>query len=379
MATQNHTDEQARLDAALQSDSLLVDSLKAEDRRRKLGRRSILAIALLGFVGLGAWFALSPTGAAAAGESLEQEGWKLWQARQLVEAEAKFEEAVEHSPQSPTAWNGLGWARNNQGKHDEAIEAFQKCLEMAPNFPAALNGLGQSLLSQRNYGEAKVQLLKAAPQAPAAWYGLARVCLLNGEFEEAEKWAQKVANSQPQDRLAQQILAAAKAKELPDSLKSQIEPPDQSQVNVARAWQLMNTGQLIEGKDLFKEVLEKTPENEAAINGLAFAYLNLGEHEQAKPLFQKLVDASDDAYGPMNGLARCLKAEGKVDEAIQLWIKMDEKLGEVNAGTAGLAETYLEQGKFSEAKSYYERLVAAQPGNSYFQQGLERAKAGTKE
>jgi serine/threonine protein kinase len=155
---------------------------------------------------------------------LEQEGWQLWQARQMNEAAAKFNKAVKLDPKNANAWNGLGWATFNSGKRQEAEKAFQKAVALEPNHPAALNGLGQIYLAQKKYDQAETYLLKAAPSAPAAWYGLARLYLLQGKFNEAAEYAQKVVDSGQGDESANKMLQAAKEKRLSDGFRLMIEP-----------------------------------------------------------------------------------------------------------------------------------------------------------
>jgi tetratricopeptide (TPR) repeat protein/tRNA A-37 threonylcarbamoyl transferase component Bud32 len=156
---------------------------------------------------------------------LTQEGWQLWQARRTDEAAAKFARAVKVAPNDANAWNGLGWASFNSGQAEEGEKAFRKVIALEPNHPAALNGLGQIYLSQKKYDLAETYLLKAAPQAPAAWYGLARLNLLLGKFEEAERWAQNIIDSGQADEVVRRMLQAAKAKQLSEGLRVMIEPP----------------------------------------------------------------------------------------------------------------------------------------------------------
>ncbi len=155
---------------------------------------------------------------------LAQEGWQLWQSRQLDAAAEKFSRAVKLAPNDANAWNGLGWATFNSGKWDEAERAFQKVISLEPNHPAALNGLGQLHLARGNYELAESYLTKAAPQAPAAWYGLARLYLLQGKFEQAEQWARKVVDSGQGDEVARKMLEAAQAKQLSEGLRFIIQP-----------------------------------------------------------------------------------------------------------------------------------------------------------
>ncbi len=154
-----------------------------------------------------------------------QEGWQLWQDQKMNQAAAKFQQAVQLTPDNADAWNGLGWATFNSGKTPEAESAFQKAISLDTNQPGALNGLGQIYLSQGKYAQAETYLLKAAPAAPAAWYGLTRLYLLEGKFEQAENWAQKVVDSGQADDLARQMLKAAQEKQLSEGLRFRIEPP----------------------------------------------------------------------------------------------------------------------------------------------------------
>ena len=367
-----------RLDESLATDDLLVKSLKVEDKKRTKRNLVVSSLIVFAVVCAGFVFFLADQGQAEPKQNLGAEGWKLWQERRFADAEEKFEEAVSVDPKSVNSWNGLGWSRLNQGKTESALDAFEKCLELEPKMPAALNGMGQSFLGLGKLDDAKEYLTKAAPQAPAAWYGLARVTLLQEDYDEAVKWCRKIVNSQPQDTTAKQMLAAAKAKALDPELRKMLEPPKKEQLDAAKGWRLLNSGQAREAVTIFETILEENPKDMASLNGIGFGLLNLGEHEKAKGYFEKCIELSPkgQAFGPMNGLARCLKAEGKTDEAIKLWKEMDEKINGPNAGTAGLAETYLEQGKYEQAKKYYEILIKSHPDNQYYQERMEAVQAG---
>jgi tetratricopeptide (TPR) repeat protein len=160
-----------------------------------------------------------------AAQQWTREGWQLWQAQKMDQAAAKFQQAIQLTPDNADAWNGLGWATFNSGETQEAEQAFQKAISLDTNQPGALNGLGQIYLSQRLYDQAETYLLKAAPQAPASWYGLTRLYLLEGKFDQAGTWAQKVVDSGQADDLVRQMLRAAQEKHLSEALRSKIEPP----------------------------------------------------------------------------------------------------------------------------------------------------------
>ena len=60
------------------------------------------------------------------------------------EAVERFRSAIAAMPDTdPTAnaWNNMGWALVQLGRHDEAIAAFRKALLLRPVFPLARNNL----------------------------------------------------------------------------------------------------------------------------------------------------------------------------------------------------------------------------------------------
>ncbi|MEO8495763.1 MAG: tetratricopeptide repeat protein, partial [Planctomycetota bacterium] len=359
-------DEERDLDRAIGADDLLIASLQEDERRRRWRWRiwigAVVALLLLGSGGFATLLLLQeePEEKAAA---LSKEGWQLWQAGKLDQAETIFAEAVKLNPKAEHAWNGLGWARLNQAKYEPAIEAFRKCVELADNHPGANNGLGQAYLAMKKHDEAEKYLLKAAPEGSAAWVGLARLYLVTGQFDKALPYAEKVAALDPNNEYFKKMLAAAKAKELDDSLKKILDPPKPSGADVAaaKAWQTMRTVSLVAGREAFEQVLADAPDNLSANNGIGFCLLNLGDAAKAKPYFEKCLKLEPNAGGALNGLARCLKAEGKTDEAIKLWEKLEELSPTPTAGAVGLAQTYLELKQYEKAVKYYEELVKAQP------------------
>jgi Flp pilus assembly protein TadD len=327
------------------------------------------------------------------------QGWQLWRQQKMAEAAQQLEQAVALDAGAANSWNGLGWARFNSGDTEGAIKAFERCLELDRNHPAGLNGLGQAYLMWGELDKAEKYLLKSAkaPDASAAWHGLAKLYLLTGKYDDAQKWIKtslrglnKPAHvlgvseqeKDQQQTMLKEMLAAAKAGQLPDSLRKRLEPPGKPANTpaanaAAEGWQQFNAGQLRAAELSFNRALAQDPENLAAMNGLGFLLLNTGKTAEAKQFFERYLEIEPDAAGPMNGLARCLKNEGKVDEAVALWEKMYKLYPGPNAAAVGLARTHLEREEYAKALPYFEQLASAQPDNAEFQAGLEAAKKGT--
>jgi tetratricopeptide (TPR) repeat protein len=236
--------------------------------------------------------------------------------------------------------------------------------------------LGVIAFNRKQFDQAEKRWLAAAGDAPAAWFGLAKLNVLQGKYDDAAKWAQKVLDQEPNDATMSAVLAAAKAKALPPELKAQLAPAAETEsgADAQKGWALMNAGQLNQAKAAFEGALAKNDKDFSARNGLAFCLLNLGKPADAKPHFERLLKDQPDAPGPMNGLARCLVAEGKTDEAIALWESVAKKTPGVSAATAGLAWAYFERKDYAKATPYLEQLLKAQPDDQRVKDALKVAR-----
>ena len=148
-------------------------------------------------------------------QQLTEQGWQLWQQRNLTEAEKTFDAAVLKDPDNVNAWNGLGWSRSNQGKVTAAKEAFEKCLALEPKHAAALNGLGWIAKSEGKTEEAIghwKKAVEAAPGATAALNGLATTYMELGQNDLAAKYYKMWLEAEPNNVEAKAGLEKATGK-----------------------------------------------------------------------------------------------------------------------------------------------------------------------
>jgi tetratricopeptide (TPR) repeat protein len=385
---QREAEEDVKLDSLLATaDPVLVAALRRDEGRR---RKKLLTLGITGGLVMGSIIAIvlmmlvgpqgrqvSPQDADKSAE-IAAEGWQLWQQRDMAHAAEKFEEATKLDPRNGVAWNGLGWAKLNGGDSESAKKAFEKAVELDPQNGASLNGLGQIAYSRKEFDKAAAHWRHAA-NAPAAWIGLAKLNLLQGNWAEAEKWAQKALDTQPGDEFITTLLTMAQNKKVEPNQRRLIEPvPDNrgGSAQTAKGWQFFNKQQFNQAKAAFEAALKENPNDMAAKNGLGFALLTLGKPKEAKPHFEAVLKADPNAAGSMNGLARCLRAEGKTKEAIDLWEKLDKMTTEPNAGTFGLAYAYLEDKQYEKAIVYFEKILEAKPDDASVKQALETAYKG---
>jgi len=118
---------------------------------------------------------------------LANQAWALWSQQKLDESEKLFRQALEKDPNNSNAWNGLGWALQNQGKK-EAADAFKNCLTIDPKNSGALNGLGWVAKQAGKEDQAIVWWQKAVtanPQTTAALRGLVDTMTARGQYHQA--------------------------------------------------------------------------------------------------------------------------------------------------------------------------------------------------
>lgn len=322
-----------------------------------------------------------------AGE-LGREGWKLWREGDLVAAAERFEQAVKLDPADESLWNGWGWSLMNQQQYDQAYERFRNCLELNSNHGGALNGAGQAQLFLRNYDQAESYFKRASEDAPAALFGLARVQLLQGEYEKAKKSLNKLAKAgtgELDKTLLKRMFDAAQNKTIPADLRQQVEPPkvvrrettgsggNANELN-ARGWQLFNTGKARAAEIAFRESLDIDPNHLGAKNGLGFTLLNQGKHQAALPIFEQLVATNQQHPGFVNGLARCYAMAGDADRAVTTWQTVDTDNGPVTACTWGIARTLTDSGKLDEALPYWKRIQKETPNDPTVQQMIAKCE-----
>jgi len=164
---------------------------------------------------------------------LIEDGWTRIYTGKAAEALDLLNKAVEMAPKNAAALSGLGWALLKTDDPDSAEKYFRRAIVVDPGNKSALHGMGEINYLRHNYTAAEAYLRKVPPVDPAAWLTLAKINLLQGHYEEAAKWTQKVRAWGNEDDLVGHILAASIVGELDDELRAQIEPPKRKKTAAA--------------------------------------------------------------------------------------------------------------------------------------------------
>ena len=173
---------------------------------------------------------------------LASEGWELFRAKKRHDSAAKFKEALLYDPKSEDAWCGLGYSLWNTGRPTDALNAFEECLKIRSKNPMALNGVGQIKFTRRKYDEAEEYLLESAKSgASTAWSSLTISYLLQGKYDDANKWLKKIKSVGGDYSRLEGIEEAIAERKVSDELRKRLEYPEIKEESemTRRGWDLI--------------------------------------------------------------------------------------------------------------------------------------------
>jgi Flp pilus assembly protein TadD len=140
-------------------------------------------------------------------------GWSLVDRRDFVGAEGAFRKVLELNPGASFAHGWLTWVYTQQRRYDDALASARKYVEGAPGEAGAHQALGSALLNVSQPKEAEAEMAKAVAAAPKsrwAYYDLAEVQAIAGDFAGARDVLEKskMSEVQPTDALERANMTA---------------------------------------------------------------------------------------------------------------------------------------------------------------------------
>jgi tetratricopeptide (TPR) repeat protein len=229
---------------------------------------------------------------------------------------------------------------------NQAIEAYKKAFELDPKSPVIGERLAEIYFKSQRIRDAVLEaqdILKRDPGNLPARRLLARIYVRTlGDLSSAAGQKETVARAIEQFR---EIL--------------RIDPSDtESALWLARLYRLQNEPQ--KAGEVLRAVLEREPENEAAVEQLTQLLLDQGKSSEAIALLNKIVerapapgllDLLGDAYAQMHDPA----------QAEQAYRKAIELESSEASHRRGLAQSLFAQEKYEAALEQYKKLVEIEP------------------
>ena len=126
------------------------------------------------------------------------------------EAEHHFTRALQHAPEEPMTLYNLAFVRQLQGDVEEAVNLYVRCLNKDPGHLYALIRLGQIAENNGDFYQARALYEAAAAQPEGTGITrrhFARLCMAEGNPDEAREHLHEALLANPQDAFAMQLLA----------------------------------------------------------------------------------------------------------------------------------------------------------------------------
>ena len=176
-----------------------------------------------------------------------------------------------------------------------------------------------------------------------------------GKIEEAQKLYQMVLQAFPENRRAQQGLAAV------GGSKQSIDVPGPPPETINQLVNLYNQGQLTAVIEQTTSLTEQYPEAFVVWNIMGAANRGLGHLADALAAFRKVIELNPNYAGAYYNMGNVLQEQGKLDEAIEAYTKaIDIKPDHADAyNNMGLA--LQDQGKLDEAITSYNKVLSLRP------------------
>ena len=338
---------------------------------------------------------------------------------QLDAARAEVEAILKATPDAGLAWLALGGIELRMARYDAAADALSKSLEHASALSVqqrvqARMGRIEALLVAGHLDDAvaaQAELEKAAPGSPAALLTGARVALARGEPKVAVEALQRVAQGMPGQAgpralLVTALLAAGSVEQaLAEAGKLVGEFPDNEQARIVLARAQLRAGRADDAQETLRPLVNRQPPSGQAVALAAQIELAQGRAGSGLEFLERGVEASPDNAQLKIDLAAAYVASGRGREAVDTLksipdgvmsaqrdrllifaaaITRDDATARSEIDRAlqdnpddvallDLAGAYMASaGDRKAARGYFERALAAHPGDRGATLGLAR-------
>jgi len=196
----------------------------------------------------------------------------------LDQAEGIYKEIISVNPHHPDALHFLGVLHFQRGATEAAIEAISKAIEAAPDYLDAHNNLGNIYMETRRFDEAEAEYRRAVELAPdhiGARNNLGTVLRALKRFDEAETIFRDALDDRPDFyplhyNLGYLLHQKGEEEAAVDHFfKAVVLDPDQARSKVRLGLALISLGRREEAEALYREWVEKEPDNPEACHLLA--------------------------------------------------------------------------------------------------------------
>jgi tetratricopeptide (TPR) repeat protein len=133
-------------------------------------------------------------------------------------------------------------------------------------------------------------------------------------------------------------------------------------IQLEMAYRALLTGQLEAAIDIYKSVMDKYPDNQTALFGLASAYQKNQQNDEAKRLYQELLAVAPNHKEALNNFLVLITREAPEDALLQLQ-KMERVSPYFSPIPAQIGMVYYRMGEYEQAERYLRKAISMTPDN----------------
>jgi Flp pilus assembly protein TadD len=227
-----------------------------------------------------------------------------------------------------TGWlpfHNLGFALEQQGKSNQAIDAYRHAIRNDPGAGDTFLELGALLVKQGELAAAAVELRKAVelvPHHPIGHTVLGGIAELQGSVEDALAHYRIALEHKPQYtparlNLAHGLLKSGRRdealKEFDESLRQERGMSPALRLRVADGYRV--AGAIPQATEQYAQVAREQPDNFTAVQMWGLSLATLGRFEEAIPVLRRALEMSPSDAAATNALIHIYERTGRIDNA----------------------------------------------------------------
>ncbi len=297
--------------------------------------------------------------------------------RKYMEAQARYSETCEtdniiilHPHSLPSAYYGLGLVAEHTGQPDQARQHYRQTFQLSPGYMDVGFRLGRLCLLDRDYEEAErcySKLLELDEKSHQALLRLADLRFVQKDFDRADQYYQRALEISPADNLAltkygrflTETDQEERAVEMLEKVPVSADPQGKARHCLAQAY--FQQSRFEEAAQLYQKLLEVQGANGELLNDLGNCCYKSGRWDEAKKHYLQAVESAVVPAVVYRNLGLVRAKLGELNEAIAAFEKYVELESDQRDVYHIIGDLYSRLGKYNLAIAYYERFLRVCP------------------
>jgi tetratricopeptide (TPR) repeat protein len=314
---------------------------------------------------------------------------------EALEEQRKFQPLVDALAPAMTTFRGsaegafaqsmllphLAFAYQELGQHDKAIATFEEARKIAPNDPSVVGYLIQAQLAAKNYSAA-AELARSARARNPTDLRLARLesqaLRSGGKVDQGLAILEEIARAQESEPAAHIALAQAysEANRGAQAVKvlqeAQAKFPTETAITFELGTVLDRQKKHAESETVFRQLIEREPENAAALNYLGYMLAERGERLDESVGYLKRALAIDPENGSfLDSIGWAYFKDGQIDLALENLKRAADQLQSNSVVQDHYGDALFKAGRYQEALEAWNRAMSGD-GDSVDRGGIDK-------